>query len=594
MKAKIKNRISFFGYHLLALVFIIFTLNDSRVINLYESGGYLKGLSDVTFNIVNSVRYAKSPSSEDIQIILTDDMDISQFPSQGDAHLNNIYEKIIRESKGYNYIDPETGEAEFIEYEEVRDEFCSMMHADASASRYGIVTALNNILSQKTPPKLVLLDYIYLGVSSRCPEYDDALRDIIKTHPEVIVIASGVNEDTVANTFINTDPSLYIRSSKKQGKPTTSKIHDSIIYPYFKDIYRENKELNNMGLGNVIVEAPVVMEGRFYIETKNYKVPTVSAIIARYLKKEEPKDEKVSINWRKDLYKHKSISSIIMPINEDDIKTSPIVVFGSNLTGKSADKMYTPIMDLPTPGVYVQATIIDNIINEDFVKRSPPVVSILLSVMIILLVHLTYFGIVVNLMPKNFFLSRFYRSHLVSNMQDYFSREFMGLKLFIVYELIGLFLSGLILYSFDYYIDVVTPIVIGSSFWTLMKVIHYFIMRALITNHGLMKELEQSNYNMYFIKHPGDFKTKKDRNVFLKDINIYFEKNISVVEFSPFNRSGIFGFKVISKYYWWVSKRSMDVGSVSSLYQVHKIKCHSDVESMSSEFRKKMSTFWNE
>ena len=595
MNTKVKNRLSFLGYHLLAIIFILVTLNDFRIINLYESNGNLARLGDTAFNIVNSTTYTQKPASEDIQIILTNDIDISQFPlTQDDDQLDDLYIKIIRDARGAEYVDAETGEVEFIEYEEVREEFCTMMHPDSSASRYGVVTALKNILSQEIPPKLILLDYIYLGTSSRCQEYDEELSELIKTHPEIIVIASGVKAGGAASSLFGLDPGAYIRDAKRLESSSDSEIQDAMIFPYFKEIYQENKSLKNIGSGNVIVEAPVVMEARLDIITKNYKVPTVSRVMANYLNKRVPDTDRVAINWRSNLYKHKSISSAIMPINDDDYKTAPIVIFGSNLTGKSADKMYTPIMDKPTPGVYVQATILDNIINNDFIEKAPNWVTVTLIIIFIFVVHLSYFGILVNMMPQDFFLSRLYRNDLVSNMQDYFAREVIGLKLFVIYELIALLSAGIILYTFGYYVDVVTPVIVGSTMWTLMKVVHYFVMKRLIKDKGLMTELVDGRYNMYFIKCPGSLPSKGAKKEFVEQIEPYFQKNLRLVEFSPFNSSGIFGYRVVSKYYWWVSTRSMNPDKVSCKYQVQKIKCREDEEAMSIEFRSNISKFWSE
>jgi len=163
---RFKNRLLFLIYHFITIIFIVVALNDYKVISLYQPQGQLSELGEDAFNFINSTKYTQSKASQDIQIILTSDTDISQFPGQGDATLDNIYTQIIRTSQGADYTAPETKETEFIEYDEVREEYCTMLHADASASRYGIATAIQNLLNQPTPPKLILLDYLFLGTST--------------------------------------------------------------------------------------------------------------------------------------------------------------------------------------------------------------------------------------------------------------------------------------------------------------------------------------------------------------------------------------------------------------------------------------------
>jgi len=588
---RFKNRLLFLIYHIATILFILVALNDYRVINIYQPQGKLTELGETAFNFINSTTYTQSPASKDIQIILTSDTDITQFPGQDTASLNNVYRKIIRTAKGADYTDPETNEKEFIEYEEVRYEYCTMLHADASASRYGMTTAINNLLKQKSPPKLILLDYIFMGTSTHCQEYDQQLKTLIANHPEIIVLASAVKNSAQNNNLQNMDPSLYIKSATRQINPPSSKLHDSMIFPFFKDIYIKNPNLKNLGSGNILVENPLIMEGRMFITTNNYKVPTVSKIIADYL--DIPiTAEIVSINWRDGLYKHSPISSIIRPITDDDKKSAPIVVFGSNLTGKSADKMYTPLMKDPTPGVYVQATMIDNIINNDFVKKAPEWIVISITIFFILFVYLSFFGIIVNMVPKDFFLSHLFRSPVLKSMKRLLSAKIATLGTFVIIEGFAIIIAWAIFYIFNIYIDIIAPVVVGSIVYSVMKFIHHFIMKKLIGNKSLLNEFAEEGYTMYFIKYTGDFKNKKELKSFHQEIKQYFDKSISIVEFFPFNNKDIFGFQTVSRYYWWVSKKKIDPEEFNMENIIHSIKCISDYEEMSKDMRQKMATFW--
>lgn len=589
---RFKNRLLFLIYHIVTILFIMVALNDYKVINLYQPQGQLQELGEDAFNFINSTKYTQSKASQDIQIILTSDTDISQFPGQGDATLDNIYTQIIRTSQGADYTDPETKETEFIEYDEVREEYCTMLHADASASRYGIATAIQNLLNQPTPPKLILLDYLFLGTSTHCPEYDNQLKEIIAKHPKIIVLASAVKKASQNNNLQNMDPSLYIKSAEKIQPNKESELHDAMLFPYFKDIYITNHELKNLGSGNILVEDPLIMEGRMFIETLNYRIPTVSKVIADYF--DIPiKDEIVSINWRDGLYDHKSISSVIRPITKEDRKSKPIVVFGSNLTGKNADKMYTPIMEEPTPGVYVQATMVDNIINNDFVKKAPEWITVLLTIIFILIVHASFFGIVVNMVPKDFFLSNLYRSDLIKKLHSLLGGEVATVEIFLIFEGLAIAIAWAILYMFNYYIDMIAPIVVASIAFGSLLFVHHFILKVLLDNKSLLKEFDEQGYTMYFIKYTGDQSDQKVITEFHNKIKDNFDKNISIVEFYPFNDEDVFGFQTISKYYWWVSRKDIPVEDIKMDNNIQKVKCINDFDAMGEEMRHKMATFWS-
>jgi hypothetical protein len=588
---RFKNRLLFLIYHIITILFLLVALNDYKVINLYQPQGQLSELGEDAFNFINSTKYTQSEASKDIQIILTSDTDITQFPGQGEPNLDRVYTQIIKTSQGADYTDPETKETEFIEYEEVREEYCTMLHADASASRYGMATAIQNLLNQKTPPKLILLDYIFVGTSTHCPEYDDQLKQLIATHPEIIVLASAVRKESQNNNLQNMDPSIFIRSATKHAPNLETNLHDSMIFPFFKDIYTKNPNLNNLGSGNILVEKPLIMEGRMSISTTNYTIPTVSKLIADHFKIAIT-DEIVSINWRDGLYDHKPISLIIRPVSESDKSSRPIVVFGSNLTGKSADKMYTPLMEEPTPGVYVQATMIDNIINNDFVERAPEGLTISMTVLIILLVYISFFGIIVNMVPQQFFLSSLFRSDLIKSLNQAISGEVASIEMFLIFEGIAIAIAWVILYFFNYYVDIVAPVVVGSIVYGSMLFIHHIVTKILIDKKSLLREFEEQGYTMYFIKHTKDYKDKRAVKVLRIKVRKKFGKSTSIVEFFPFNNTDIFGFQTISKYYWWVSKKDIAISDIEMDNNIQKVKCSSDFDTMSAEMRKKMSTFW--
>lgn len=589
---RFKNRLLFLIYHFITILFVVVALNDYKVINLYQPQELLQELGEDAFNFINSTKYTQSPSSKDIQIVLTSDTDLTQFPGQGDPTLDKVYTQIIKTSEGADYTDPETKETEFIEYDEIREEYCTMLHADASASRYGMATAIQNLLNQETPPKLILLDYLFLGTSTHCPEYDEQLKHLIANNPQIIVLASAVKQASQNNNLQNMDPSLYIKSAEKIQPNKESELHDAMLFPYFKDIYITNPELKNLGSGNILVEDPLIMEGRMFIETLNYRIPTVSKVIADHF--DIPiKDEIVSINWRDGLYEHKSISSVIRPITAEDRKSKPIVVFGSNLTGKNADKMYTPIMEEPTPGVYVQATMVDNIINNDFVEKAPEWITVLLTIIFILIVHASFFGIVVNMVPKDFFLSNLYRSDLIKKLHSLLGGEVATVEIFLVFEGIAIAIAWAILYMFNYYIDMIAPIVVASIVFGSLLFVHHFILKVLLDNKSLLMEFEEQDYTMYFIKYTGDQSNQKAINEFHDEIKNNFDKNISVVEFYPFNDEDVFGFQTISKYYWWVFKKDIPVEDIKMDNNIQKVKCIKDFDAMGQEMRNKMATFWS-
>jgi CHASE2 domain-containing sensor protein len=587
MKIKIKNRLVLSLFHVIPMIFIILLLNDYKVINIIGKQDILAEVDDAVYNFINTVSFTQKKSSKDIEIVLTGDTDISSFPAQGTRELDEIYKRIIKESTGEEYIDPETKESEFISYEEVREEYCTMMHPDASASRYVMVKAIKNLLAMKKPPEIILLDYIFRGRSTHCEEYDDELEGLIKNHPEIIVIASAVKVENQKNNIQNINPKKYINSTLIL-KSDDSGYHDSLIYPYFKEIYVENSLLSNMGLGNIIKEAPMINTGKMFVKTKNFKIPTVSGIIAKRLGVDIAGDT-VGINWREGLYDHESISMIAMPLKPLDI-SAKVIIFGSNLTGKSADKMYTPIQDDPTPGVYVQATMIDNIINNDFVQKVDKKVTIMISIIFILIVYITSFGKVVGIIPKKFFMSKYFRSVLVKRIYGFLNIKILKFEMFFIIEIAAALLAWLLMYYKNIYIDIIAPVVIANIMYTSMGIMEHLALKYLIGKKRLLDEFREENYYIYFAKYEGSSIDRVHFHNFEKEIKRHFDSSIRIIEFFPFTKNDIFGFKVVSEYYWWVSEKDKEPDDFN--IKVRKITCGENYEIMSLEMRDKLADFW--
>jgi len=236
--------------------------------------------------------------------------------------------------------------------------------------------------------------------------------------------------------------------------------------------------------------------------------------------------------------------------------------------------------------------MIDNIINNDFVERAPEWVPVVLSILFILFVYASFFGIIVNMVPQEFFLTGLFRSDLVKSWNKGLSREVLTVETFIIFEALAIAIAWVILYFFNYYVDIVAPVVVGSIAYGVMLFVHHMVAKILIDNKSLLREFEEQGYTMYFIKHTGNYKDKKALKILHNKIKQKFGKSITIVEFLPFNNEDIFGFQTIYKYYWWVSKKDIAISDIEMDNNIQKVKCSSDFDTMSAEMRKKMSTFW--
>ncbi len=554
-----RNTILSIGYWVIYALLVLLTLNDYRIINLNENyQGILKGVGEETYTFIVANRpYTKQPAA-DIQVVLTRDKDIGKFPDQGDQALESVYLSVMQTKKDETYTDIGTGESEIIIYEEVREEYCTTIHANASSSRYGLVTALQNVLKQN--PKVVILDYLFVGRSSHCPEYDQQLVDIIKSHNNVFVMAGNIPQGSQVNDMRDLDPSVYIHDTVKSSQPQ-SRIHDSMIYPFFKDIYRQNESLSNLGSGNILIDSSVITEARLRVESKNYSIPTVPLLVSKHLNMATTQVSNVRINWRDvtptQMYPSTSLLNVIMPIEKKSFKDQ-IVLFGSNLTGRSKDRVFTPIYETAVAGVYVQATVLDNTINNDFITVSPEWVPLSITIGIITLLFFAFRSQAVLLYPyagANQILKRLDRLRKKISIKIYsiFHFSIGEADFFIWLEFLAVLLSVLILLVFNHYIDFIAPLFGGSIGFFAFSIYKFFAHKLLVQRKDQLNGYKHTDkYKRIYLMRIDSLDSMDDQKaIVLKEIENFY--NVSISKFSPFDDDDLFGSLIGSQYYWWVT-----------------------------------------
>jgi len=563
--SNLTNKAIFSLYHLIPLLCTLFILNDYKVINLYDSQGYLQDFGDDAYEYISTRKFTQKKPDSNIEIILTQDADISIFPGQENKALDTLYRDILRDKIGRDYTDKETSETEFISYQEVREEYCTSIHADFSASRYALSTALENVLSQQ--PKLVVLDYLFIGESTHCPEYDEKLRNIIEKNNHVIVAASSVAKGNQTNDIQNVNPKKYIHKSIKKAHPD-SNVHDSMIYPFFKDLYLKNPNLNNMGSGNSIVDSRNITQARLWVESENYSIPTIAVLAGNVLGR-NLNQEKANISWRDGLYDHVSISSVANPINtnKSDFKDK-VVLFGSSLSGKSADKLYTPIKEEAIAGVYVQATIIDNIINNDFIQRVSKWWSIGITLFLLIYVYISFFGRVASLHPKEILFGKIFRSKIVKNMHQWLDFDIDLLDIFLLIEILVIGISWIILHNINIYVDIVGPVAIMGLVFSIMAFMDFFAMKIFITKKSLLNNIDYKKIHFVKLVHDCDKVIQQQK----ESICEKYDNQITMIEFFPFNEDDIFGSHTSVNYFWWLSDKDISEIEFEANIIVHKIK----------------------
>jgi len=558
------NEAIFSLYHLIPLIFVVIILNDYKVINLYDSQGYLQDFGDDAYEYISTRKFTQKKPDPNIEIILTEDSDISKFPAQDNKTLDTLYRKILQDKKGKEYTDKETGETGLISYQEVREDYCTSIHADSSASRYAISTALENIINQQ--PKLVVLDYLFIGESTHCPEYDEKLRNIIEKNNHVIVVAASVKKGNQINDIQNVNPKKYIHTSIRKAHPD-SNIHDSMIYPFFKDLYLKNPNLNNMGSGNSIVDSRNITQARLWVESENYSIPTI-AVLAGNILGRNFNQEKANISWRDGLYNHTSISSATNPINKNkSYFKDKVVLFGSNLSGKSADKSYTPIKEEAIAGVYVQATIIDNIVNNDFIQKASKWWSLSITLLLLIYVYVSFFGRAASLHPKEIWFGGFFRSKKIKKMHQVLDFDIDLLDIFLIIELLVIGISWIVLHNANIYVDIVGPVAITGLVFSIMAFMDFFAMKIFIAKKGLLNNINYKEIHFVKLVHNSDKDIQKQKEDICKKYT-----GITMIEFFPFNEGDIFGSHASANYFWWLSKEDISKKDFEANVIVHTIK----------------------
>lgn len=587
----------FHGYKAIYVFLTVLVLNDFGAINVVgKYQGFLTDAGEEAYEFIVANRLSPEKSNKNISVIITRDKDLDNFPNYEEKELVSTFLKVLETRSDQLYTD-EYGEQEQITYNDVRDEYCNSIHPDASASRYAITTALEKILEQK--PKVVILDYLFKGRSSHCSEYDEKLESIISNNKNVFIMAGNVAIGSEENNIQDVNPQVYIHTSSLQ-KSENSKIHDSLIYPFFKDIYKENQSLNNMGSGNIIIDSSVITKGRLWVNTENYKIPTTPLLASQFLNNKQEYDAVVRINWREgdgvNLYHTRDIKSIILEDFQE--YKDKIVLFGSNLTGKSQDRVYTPIDDKPIPGVYVQANIIDNAVNNDFITMNPDWLPVVLTMLVITLLFFAYDS--QTILPHSCEYIGWYR-RLSTSLHNIFNFDIGEADFFLFIEGGAILISLLVLYFFNYYIDISGPVLGGIIAFSFFSIYGFIANKYLFQKGLLMNEYINSTKYKQIHLLKVDFNSRQRKEECEDDIEkkilTIMSDNYGVIvgETALYNDDDIFGSISIANHYWWVTLEEFDTlkPSISSTLEKDlnkykkQIEIHHSIQDLTSNLENK-------
>ena len=355
-----------------------------------------------------------------------------------------------------------------------------------------------------------------------------------------------------------------------------------------------------MGSGNIIIDSSVITKGRLWVNTENYKIPTTPLLASQFLNNKQEYDAVVRINWREgdgvNLYHTRDIKSIILEDFQE--YKDKIVLFGSNLTGKSQDRVYTPIDDKPIPGVYVQANIIDNAVNNDFITMNPDWLPVVLTMLVITLLFFAYDS--QTILPHSCEYIGWYR-RLSTSLHNIFNFDIGEADFFLFIEGGAILISLLVLYFFNYYIDISGPVLGGIIAFSFFSIYSFIANKYLFQKGLLMNEYINSTKYKQIHLLKVDFYSRKRKEECEDDIEkkilTIMSDNYGVIvgETALYNDDDIFGSISIANHYWWVTLEEFDTlkPSISSTLEKDlnkykkQIEIHHSIQDLTSNLENK-------
>ena len=496
-------------YKLSYLILVLFILFDYGVFSPYAKGfGFLSNASDDTYQLAVSHRLLDKPADDNIRVVAIESKDLA------------VDDDNICESLTWPII-----------------------------SRSWFVSVLENLLAHK--PKAIVVDFLFLSPSSECAEYDKQLIQIIKDNPNIFIATSK----STGETNLSLTPKVI--PGAKQHSTISGKFGDSMNYPFFYKLFTESQE-QRLGSANAMVDDLIVTQATLWSHTKRWEVPTLPLLVESYVNKHPlntVENNEPYINWRSTDHLADNFTDVWLDdySPEDGVKgkyTDKIVIIGTNMPARSVDVHAIP-GDKKIPGIFVLSTIIDNIINDNFIGTHPKWVSILLTILFVTALFLSFDS---QILTPHLGINLSWYEIIMDKIHNAFHSDLAGADFFLILEFSAVFLSYLSLEFLDYYVDFSGPALAGIAAFSVFSLVQGLTRKSQLSDGGIMKEYFQNpEFTKLHVMSIKGIDTKTDCSDIVEEsvASIY---QTGVAKLDLFKDDDIFGVTFDEQHYWWVSK----------------------------------------
>lgn len=495
----------------LLLVFVI--LFDYGVFAPHVKGyGFLSSAGDETYELAVSHRLLNKPADDNIRVVALESKDLA--------------------------ID--------------EDNACESLTWPIT-SRSWFVSVLENILAHK--PKAIVVDFLFLSPSEKCADYDQQLIEIVKNNANIFIATSLANGENDLNITPKVIPGA-VQTSHEPGR-----FGDSMNYPFFYDIFINNQQ-QRLGSVNAMVDDLVVTKANLWSETKRWKIPTLPVLVKSQLNNTPlnlPSNNEPYINWRSDHHLAENFTDAWLDdySEQEQAKgkyTDKIVVIGTNLPARSVDVHAIPGQER-IPGVFVLSTIIDNMVNDNFIKTHPQWISIFLTLILVSALFLSFDS---QIITPHLGIDQSYFTRLMSKIYNIFNSNIAGADFFLVLEFGAIFVAYLTLEFLDFYIDLSGAVLAGIAAFSIFSIIQGLSRKSQLNEGGIMREyFKNPDFTKLHVMSIKGLDLETDcTDIVANSVEKYYKTGVAKLDL--FKDDDIFGVTFDEQHFWWVSKDSSE------------------------------------
>jgi adenylate cyclase len=292
-------------------------------------------------------------------------------------------------------------------------------------------------------PRATILDVLIADPDIQNPDSEAAFDAAVRRSPHVFYSSIRLPQQFDGASALTVDrvPGVILPSTSGMVVPRVA-----MLLPYLSSIL----EGGRIGTTNLLPDRDgVVREAFLFHNIGEWHIPSLPAIVATKLGSALPPGDRITLNWRgpPGAYPHVSFSDIYLdtlrqkPNRPSDEFRGKIVFIGSSAAGLF-DLRPTPVSTVH-PGTEVLATALDNIMQGDYIWRSPVWLSALLTAGFVMV------------------LAWMFAFHYQYRIPD---SAFFALQV-----LLGIFAFVLIHFA-PVYIDASAPITFGTAYFGLARI----------------------------------------------------------------------------------------------------------------------------